>query len=93
MAGKASKAEFEDARVKALAAHVACSYDPDTPVMDDEKEDLDGIDPDSQYDDKYSNGEGVGGDGNGGAAAKQCAFLCTFFSFFCFASACLAFLR
>lgn len=35
--GKGPEANFEDARIKARAARIACGYDPATPGADDDE--------------------------------------------------------
>lgn len=68
-AGTVSEAFFEDARVKARGARVACGYDPAILEAGDDEEDagMDHIEEDAWYEDAYPGGGGNSerGDGDG----------------------------
>ncbi|XP_070009490.1 peroxisomal and mitochondrial division factor 2-like [Nicotiana sylvestris] len=67
-AGKVSKAAFEYARSKARIARVVCGYDPTTPEVGDDEEDVgvDRIEEDPWYEDEYLDGDGREADGAAG---------------------------
>lgn len=60
--GKVPKVDFKEALVKVPEARLACGYDPSTPGIGEDREDLDGLASHPWYDEEYPDGGGDGGE-------------------------------